>query len=66
MGLFDKLFGRSKKTNQGKEKSNIMDPNNIWFSTPTISDEFPQTSPKTKNTEFDINIPIGISAIRIR
>jgi hypothetical protein len=56
MGLFDKLFGRSKKINQENEKSNIMDPNDLWFSTPTISNEFPQTSPKTKDTEFDINI----------
>lgn len=56
MGLFDKLFGRSKKTNQENEKSNLMDPNDIWFSTPTISDEFPQTSPKLKETEFDIVI----------
>lgn len=56
MGLFDKLFGRSKKTNQENEKSNTMNPNDIWFSTPTISNEFPPTSPKIKETEFDIHI----------
>ena len=56
MGLFDKLFGRSKKTNQENEKVTMINPNDVWFTTPTISDEFPQTIPMTKQTEFDIAI----------
>jgi hypothetical protein len=56
MGLFDKIFGRSKKTEQETEKFVTMDPNDIWFTTPTISNEFPQTIPKTGETEFDIFI----------
>ncbi len=30
--------------------------NDIWFTTPTISNEFPQTVATTRQTEFDINI----------
>ncbi|MBN8667251.1 MAG: hypothetical protein J0M30_07060 [Chitinophagales bacterium] len=33
-----------------------MNPNDIWFTTPTISNEFPQLSQKTKETESDIFI----------
>ncbi|HKO82372.1 MAG TPA: hypothetical protein VJU78_18310 [Chitinophagaceae bacterium] len=56
MGLFDKIFERNKKTEQETEKVEMMNPNNIWFTTPTISNEFPQTTAKTKETEFDIFI----------
>jgi len=56
MGPFDKLFGRSKKAEHETEKVVTMNPNDIWFTTPTISNEFPQLTPKTKETEFDIFI----------
>jgi hypothetical protein len=56
MGLFDKLFGRYKKTNRESGEVTSINPNNIWFSTPTISNEFPRTISKTKDTEFDIYI----------
>jgi hypothetical protein len=56
MGLFDKIFGRGKKTEQAIENVVTMNPNDIWFTTPTISNEFPQLMPKTKETEFDIFI----------
>jgi len=56
MGIFDKLFGRTKKTEQETEKVEMMNPNDIWFTTPTISNEFPQTIPLTQQTEFDIYI----------
>jgi len=56
MGLFDKIFGRTKKTEQETAKVELMNPNDIWFTTPTISDEFPQTTPQTKETDFDIFI----------
>lgn len=56
MGLFDKIFGRSKKTEPETDKVVTMNPNDIWFTTPTISNEFPQLTPKTKETEFDIFI----------
>jgi hypothetical protein len=56
MGLFDKIFRRSKKAEQETEKVVTMNPNDIWFTTPTISNEFPQTIPKTTETEFDIFI----------
>ena len=56
MGLFDKIFGRNKKAPQESEKVTMVNPNDLWFTLPTISNEFPQTSPKTKDTEFDIYI----------
>jgi hypothetical protein len=56
MGLFDKIFGRGKKTEQAIENVVTMNPNDIWFTTPTISNEFPQLMPKIKETEFDIFI----------
>lgn len=56
MGLFDKIFGRTKKTEQLTEKVEMMNPNNIWFTTPTISNEFPQLTEKINETEFDIFI----------
>lgn len=34
----------------------MMNPDDIWFTTPTISNEFPQLTTKTKETEFDIFI----------
>lgn len=33
-----------------------MNPNDIWFTTPTISNEFPQLTEKITETEFDISI----------
>lgn len=56
MRLFDKIYGRSKKSEHEKEKVVTMNPNDIWFTKPTISNEFPQLIPKTKETEFDIFI----------
>jgi hypothetical protein len=56
MGLFDKIFGRSKRIEQDSEKIEMMNPNDIWFTTPTISNEFPLIIPKTTETEFDIFI----------
>lgn len=56
MGIFDKLFGRTKKTEQETEKFEMMNPNDIWFTTPTVSNEFPQTIPLTQQTELDIHI----------
>lgn len=56
MGIFDKLFGRTKKTEQETEKVEMINPNDIWFTTPTISNEFPQTIPLTQQTELDIHI----------
>ena len=56
MGLLDKIFGRTKKTEQETEKVEQINPNDIWFTLPTISNEFPQTVGSTKQTEFDIHI----------
>lgn len=56
MGLFDKIFGRTKKTEQLTEKVEMMNPNDIWFTMPTISNEFPQLTVKLNETEFDIFI----------
>lgn len=56
MGIFDKIFGLNKKTEQQTEKVEKMNPNDIWYSTPTISNEFPQIIPKTTETECDIFI----------
>ncbi len=56
MGIFDKLFGRTKKTEQETEKIEMINPNDLWYTTPTISNEFPQTVPLTQQTAFDIQI----------
>lgn len=56
MGLFDKIFGRTKKTEQLTEKVEMMNPNDIWFTTPSISNEFPQLTEKINESEFDIFI----------
>ena len=64
MGLFDKIFGRRKKTEQETEKVVTMNPNDIWFTTPTISNEYPQTIPKSTETEFDIFIQINGKMVR--
>lgn len=56
MGILDKIVGRNKKAPQESEKVTMVNPNDLWFTLPTISNEFPQTSPKTKDTEFDIYI----------
>lgn len=56
MGLFDKIFGRTKKTEKQTENVVTINPNDIWFTTPTISNEFPQLTERTKETEFDIFI----------
>ena len=34
----------------------MMNPNDLWFTTPTVSNELPQTTPKTRDTEPDILI----------
>jgi hypothetical protein len=54
MGLFDKIFGLTKK--EETKKVEMMNPNDIWFTIPTISNEFPQTESKTRVTKFDILI----------
>lgn len=38
------------------KKVEKMNPNDFWFTTPTISNEFPQLTKKTEETEFDISI----------
>lgn len=56
MGLFHKIFRLGNKAEQETEKAEMMNPNDIWFTMATVSNEFPQTEPKTKETEFDIFI----------
>lgn len=56
MGLLEKIFGRTKKIEQETEKVELMNPNDIWFTAPTISNEFSQTVEAAKQTEFDISI----------
>lgn len=56
MALFDKIFGRHKKAEQEPQKVETMNPNDIWFTTPTVSNEFPRIAPKTRETESDIHI----------
>ncbi len=51
-----KDFLQSKSLTLKMRKVEKMNPNDIWFTTPTISNEFPQTEPQTKETDFDIII----------
>lgn len=49
-------FIKSKSLVLKMSKVEKMNPNDIWYTTPTISNEFPQTKTKTKESELDINI----------
>ena len=49
-------FIKTKSLILKMRKVEKMNPNDIWFATPTISNEFPQTKPKTKESDLDINI----------
>lgn len=49
-------FIKTKSLVLKMRKVEKMNPNDIWFTTPTISNEFPQTVETTKQTEFDIHI----------
>ena len=49
-------FLESKNLTLKMRKVEKMNPNDLWFTTPTISNEFPQTNIKTKDSEFDICI----------
>lgn len=56
MGLLNTIFRYTKKTKRETDKVEMMNSNDMWFTTPTISNEFPQTIVKTKETDFDIFI----------
>ena len=51
-----KDFLQSKNLTLKMSKVEKMNPNDIWYTTPTISNEFPQTIKKTEKTENDISI----------
>lgn len=51
-----KDFLQSKNLTLKMSKVEKMNPNDIWYTTPTISNEFPQTIKKTEETENDISI----------
>ena len=50
-------FIRTKSLVLKMRKAEKINTNDIWFTTPTISNEFPQTVAAAKQTGFDINIP---------
>lgn len=49
-------FVKTKNLVLKMRKIEKIDTNDIWFTTPTISNEFPQTVATTRQTEFDIHI----------
>lgn len=49
-------FIKTKSLVLKMRKIEKMNPNDIWFTTPTISNEFPQTTPKTKELKLEIII----------
>lgn len=49
-------FVRTKSLVLKMRKIEKINTNDIWYTTPTISNEFPQTVATTKQTEFDIQI----------
>ena len=51
-----KDFLESKNLTLKMRKVEKINPNDFWFTTPTISNEFPQTEPKTHESDFDIDI----------
>src|SRR5688572_828275 len=52
MGLFDKLFGRNKKQGVETAPPQFINPKDILFTTPTVSNEFPPISETLINAEF--------------
>lgn len=49
-------FVKTKSLVLKMRKIEKINPNDIWYTTPTISNEFPQTVATTKQSEFDIHI----------
>ena len=49
-------FVKTKSLVLKMRKIEKVNPNDIWFTTPPISNEFPQTVATTRQTEFDIHI----------
>lgn len=49
-------FIQSKNVMLKMRKLEKINPNDLWFTTPTISNEFPSTKTKTKDSEFDVSI----------
>jgi hypothetical protein len=49
-------FVKTKSLVLKMRKTEKISPNDIWYTTPTISNEFPQTVATAKQTEFDIQI----------
>ena len=49
-------FARTKSLVLKMRKVEFMDPQDIWFSLPTISNEFPRIVAPAKRTEYDIQI----------
>ncbi len=49
-------FVKTKSLVLKMRKIEKVNPNDIWFTTPTISNEFPQTVATTRQSEFDIHI----------
>jgi hypothetical protein len=49
-------FLQSKSLVLKMRKVEKLNPNDLWYTLPTISNEFPQTTTNTSNTEFDIQI----------
>ena len=45
-----------KQEKKSEQKTELINPNDIWFTLPTISNEYPHTVATTKETEFDIYI----------
>ena len=52
MGLFDKIFGRTKKEVEAP-RAEFLNPKDILFSIPTISNEFPPISEEPIKADFD-------------
>jgi hypothetical protein len=53
MGLFDKIFGRTKKQDLETAQPQLVNPKDILFTIPTLSNEFPPISKTPIKADFD-------------
>src|SRR5712671_630105 len=53
MGLFDKIFGRTKKQDVETAQQQLLNPKDILFTIPTVSNEFPPISETPIKANFD-------------
>src|SRR5215211_2043926 len=53
MKLFDKIFGKLKKQDNEATQTQFVNPKDILFTIPTVSNEFPPITEETTRADFE-------------